>query len=324
MKIRIAAMICVLIGLTVSPLWGETGRPVVFLPQWLPQAQFAGYYMAYEKGFFKSRGIDLKLLRGGPEQNPSILLTSGKTHFSTLFLSSAIELRNRGIPIVNVGQIVQRSGFILVTRKISGIASPIDLNGRKVSLWNEFSLQPKAFFRKYGIKVQIVPQGATLNLFLRGGVTAASAMWYNEYHTLINSGIDEDELQPFYFDRYGLNFPEDGIYCMADTYRRDPTLACNVLRASLDGWRYAFEHPEETLDVVMKHIRKANADGNRVHQKWMLARMNDLILPMGSRTVQGYLKQEDYLRVAGELQRNGIIRSIPSYGDFYANCIGRP
>ncbi|MDZ4185788.1 MAG: ABC transporter substrate-binding protein [Desulfuromonadales bacterium] len=324
MSFRIPAILCILIGLTAPPVWGEAARPVVFLPQWLPQAQFAGYYMAYEKGIYKRHGIDLTILRGGPEQPPSTLLTRGKAHFTTMFLSNAIELRSRGVPLVNIGQIVQRSGFILVTRKASGIKSPTDLNGKKVSLWNEFSLQPKAFFRKYGVEVKTVPQGTTLNLFLRGGVSAASAMWYNEFHTLLNSGLDEEELVPFFFNQHDLNFPEDGIYCLEETYRQDPDLACRFLRASLEGWRYAFAYPEETLDVVMKYIREANVGSNRVHQKWMLTRMNDLILPPGSRTEQGHLHPEDYLRVAGELQRSGIIRTIPPYGAFYANCLGRP
>lgn len=324
MVLRIPALLLALIALIVPPLWGGTTRPAVFLPQWQPQAQFAGYYMAQEKGFYQRQGIDLTILRGGPDQPPATLLTRGKAQFVTLFLSNAIELRSRGVRLVNVGQIVQRSGFILVTRKASGIESPTDLAGRKVSLWPGFSLQPQAFFQKYGIEVQSVPQGATLNLFLRGGVAAASAMWYNEYHTLLNAGIDEDELKPFFFDRHGLNFPEDGLYCLEETFRRDPERACRFLRASLEGWRYAFAHPEETLDVVMKHLRAANVGSNRVHQKWMLARMHDLILPQGSRTLQGHLHPEDYQRVAGELKRSGMIPSIPSYGDFYAHCIGRP
>jgi NitT/TauT family transport system substrate-binding protein len=215
---------------------------------------------------------------------------------------------------------VQRSGFILVTRKTSGIDSPADLNGEKVSIWPDFSLQPQAFFRKYRVDVKTVPQGATLNLFLRGGVAAASAMWYNEYHTLLNAGINEDELKSFFFDQHGLNFPEDGIYCLEETFKTDPDLCCRFVRASLDGWRYAFAKQEETLDVVMRYIREANVGTNRVHQQWMLERMNDLILPVGNKTVMGHLKQEDYLRVAGELKRNGIIKMIPPYGEFYATC----
>jgi NitT/TauT family transport system substrate-binding protein len=312
--------LCILTTLAISPARGEEMRSASFIPHWLPQAQFAGYYMAQEKGLYKKRGIDLTIMRSGPEYPPSETIAGKQATFATTFLSSALELRNRGIRLVNIGQIVQRSGFILVTKKASGINSPADLNGKKVSLWRDFRLQPQAFFRKYGVEVKPVTQGATMNLLLKDGVAAASAMWYNEYHMLLNAGLNEDELKTFFFDQHGLNFPEDGIYCLEETVRRNVDLCRGFVRASLEGWEYAFAHPEETLDVVMRHIRKANVGTNRVHQKWMLARMKDLILPPGSNTAMGRLTQEDYLRVAGEMKRSGLIKEIPPYGEMYADC----
>ena len=314
---RIIVTLCILIGMAASETWG--GELRTFLPQWLPQAQFAGFYMAQEKGFYKNGGIDLAIMRGGPDTPPSELLARNKVHFTTLFLSEAIQLRDKGVRLVNIGQIVQRSGFILVTKKASGIHSPADLNGKKVSLWPNFSLQPQTFFRKYGVAVTTVSQGATMNLLLRNGVAAASAMWYNEYHSLLNSGLNEDELTPFFFDEHGLNFPEDGIYCLEKTFRQDTDLCRRFVRASFEGWRYAFANREETLDVVMRHIRKANVGTNRIHQKWMLEKMGDLILPQGNKTGLGELKQEDYLRVAGEMKRGGLIKEIPPYGEFYVD-----
>ena len=311
---------CILICLFVPQVWGEELRTFSFLPQCLPQAQFAGFYMAYEKGIYKKNGINLMIMRGGPEHPPTETISHNRVNFTTMFLSSAIKLRDQGVRLVNIGQIVQRSGFILVTKKTSGINSPEDLRGKKVSLWTDFRLQPQAFFRKYGVEVMPVYQGATMNLFLRGGVAAASAMWYNEYHALLNSGLNEDELRPFFFDQHGLNFPEDGIYCLEETFRRDADLCRRFVRASLEGWEYAFANPEESLDVVMRYIREANVGTNRVHQKWMLARMRDIISPPGNNTVLGRLKQEDYLRVAGEMKRSGLIREIPSYGEIYVDC----
>lgn len=313
----------ILIGLAVPPVWGEGPRTLSFLPQWLPQAQFAGYYMAYEKGFYKKNGIHLTILRGGPEQPPTESITQNRVDFATMFLSSAIKLRDQGVRLVNIGQVVQRSGFMLVTKKASGIESPADLNGKKVSLWTDFRLQPQAFFRKYGVAVKPVYQGATMNLFLRGGVAAASAMWYNEYHTLLNSGLSEEDIRPFFFDQHGLNFPEDGIYCLEETFRRDADLCRRFVRASLEGWEYTFANPEESLDVVMRYIQKANLGTNRVHQKWMLARMRDIILPPGGNAVLGHLKREDYLRVAGEMKGSGLIKEVPPYGEIYADLTSR-
>jgi NitT/TauT family transport system substrate-binding protein len=317
---RALLTLCILAGLVIPQARGAELRSVSFIPQWLPQAQFAGYYMAHEKGFYKKKGVDLTILRGGPERPSSEAIARDKVDFATTFLSTAIQLRDRGVRLVNIGQVVQRSGFILVTKKASGINSPADLNGKKVGLWSDFRLQPLAFFRKYGVEVKPVRQGATMNLFLRDGVAAASAMWYNEYHALLNSGVNADELKAFFFDQHGLNFPEDGIYCLEETLRRNADLCRGFVRASFEGWEYAFAHPEETLDVVERHIRKANVGTNRVHQRWMLSRMKDLLFPPGNQSAPGRLKREDYLRVAGEMKRNGLIREIPPYGEMYADC----
>jgi len=310
--------------LSAGPTAAGELRAVTFLPQWLPQAQFAGYYVAYEKGFYREQGLDLKILRGGPEFPPGNMLVAGKADFVTMFLSEALQHRDRGIPLINIGQIMQRSGFILVARKGRGITQPADLNHKKVSMWPNFHVQPLAFFRKYNLNVKPVVQGATVNLFLRGGVDAASAMWYNEYHSIINAGINEDELTTFFFDRHGLNFPEDGIYVRRETFERDREMCCRFFRATRAGWEYAFAHPEEATDIVMKYIRAANLGSNRVHQRWMLARMKDLIQPGEAGVALGTLNPKDYATVAGELQKSGLIKTIIPFGEFHASCLKEP
>jgi NitT/TauT family transport system substrate-binding protein len=309
--------------LCLLPTFAAAGelRSMTFLPQWLPQAQFAGYYVAYEKGFYSKYGIDLTILKGGPDFPAAEMLGKKRADFTTLFLSEAIQQRGGKISLVNIGQLMQRSGFILVAKKGSGISKPADLQNKKVSIWPNFQVQPQAFFRKYGIEVKPVSQGATVNLFLRGGVDAASAMWYNEYHTIINAGINEDELTTFFFDRYGLNFPEDGIYVLKETYERDRELCCKFVKASLAGWKYAFENPEEATDIVMKYIKDAHAGGNRIHQRWMLARIKDLMQPVDPKTPIGALNVKDYHTVAGELQKSGLIQTILPFGEFYASCL---
>jgi NitT/TauT family transport system substrate-binding protein len=291
---------------------------VTFIPQWQPQAQFAGYYVAYEKGFYRQHHLAVKILTGGPERPPSTLMAQGKANFGTLFLSDGIEKRAGGLKLVNIAQIVQRSALLLVAKKSSGINSPQDINGKKVGLWqHEFQLQPRAFFRKYGLKVTVVPQSGTLNLFLRGGVDVASAMWYNEYHQLLNSGVNPEELTIFPMAKYGLNFPEDGIYCLADMVTQHPKTCRAFVVASIEGWKYAFAHPSEALDIVMRYVNAANVASDRVHQKWMLARMRDIIQPAGTPIPMGRLTQATYDRVAQEMLRSGMIKAIPEFSQFY-------
>lgn len=316
----LACLVLVLL-LVLPPCAGaETLLPMTFLPHWLPQAQFAGYYMAYEKGFYRKHGIDLTILRGGPGFPPAEMLSKRKTDATSMFLSEALQQYDRQVKLINIGQIMQRSGFVLVAKKSSGITKPEDLHHKKVSLWGSFRVQPMAFFQKYGLAVTSVNQGATVNLFLRGGVDAASAMWYNEYHTILNAGWEESELTTFFFDKHGLNFPEDGIYILEETYKKNPALYCRFVKATMEGWEYTFRHREEALDVVMRHITDAMIGTNRVHQRWMLDRMKDLMVPEGTQAPTPVLNSIDYNRVARELRKSGVIHSSPPYSTFYVNC----
>jgi len=318
---RSASLLLLLLSVPAI-LCAET-KKVTFLPQWQPQAQFAGYYVAQEKGFYTRRGIDLTILRGGPDQPPSELLSQHRTDFGTMFLSTAIEKRSWGVPVVNIGQIVSRSALLLIAKKSSGIASPKDFDGKKVSVWPEFQTQPDALFRKFQVRPRVVVQGSTVNLFLRDAVDVASAMWYNEYHLILNSGMDENELTVFFFDRYGVSFPEDGIYCLDETLQRDPALCRAVVQASIEGWIYVFEHPAEALDIVMRHVNAANIATNRMHQEWMLARMKDIILPSDRREAIGVLTREEYQRVANELLTSQSIAAVPDFETIYEDCATR-
>ncbi len=296
-------------------------KKATFIPLWSPQAQFAGYYVAYEKGFYRAKGIDLTILQGGPNQPPNEFLEQRKADFVCMWLSAAIQRRSKGVKLLNIGQIIQRSALMLVAKKSSGISTPGSMNGKKVGIWGgDFQIQPRAFFDKYNLRVTIVPQSFSVNLFLRGGVDVASAMWYNEYHTILNAGLNPDELATFFFDEHGLNFPEDGIYTLEDTYKKDPSLSCAFMEASLEGWHYAFSHPDEALDIVLRYISRAKIPANRVHQRWMLERMKDLIFPRDKKISMGTLQQADYERISLELMKSGAVKTIPDYRSFFVRC----
>jgi NitT/TauT family transport system substrate-binding protein len=292
-------------------------KKATLIPLWSPQAQFAGYYTALDKGIYRKHGIDLTIITGGPNYPTNEYLRKGKADFAILWLTTAIQERASGVKLVNIAQIVRKSSMMLVARKSSGIRTPADLNGKKVGLWGgPFAIPPHAFFNKYGIRVREIPQSYTVNLFLRGGIDAASAMWYNEYHTIINAGLDPDELKVFLFKDLGLNLPEDGIYVLEKTLKNDPDLADEFARASLEGWAYAFEHPEEAVDIIIKYMRAAKIPANRMHQKWMLARMRDLIIPNDGKSPPGLLRLSDYEATGDILLKNGMIRNIPDFNSF--------
>lgn len=296
-------------------------RKTSLVTLWLPQAQFAGYYVACEKGIYKKYGLDVHIIDGGPDHPPFKLLENGQAEFSVIWLSSAIEKRSTGVKLVNIAQVVQKSGLMLVAKKSSGIKKPEDLNNKKVGLWDaDFEIQPRAFFKKYNLNVRVIPQSYSVNLFLRDGVDVASAMWYNEYHTIINSGYDASELTTFFFYDYGLNSPEDGIYTLEETVDSDPATCQAFVRGTLEGWQYAFEHIDESVGIVLKYMERAHLPANRVHQKWMLERMKDLILINGIYDGMGRLSPRDYHKVANGLAGSGLIKNIPEFNRFHKDC----
>ena len=288
--------------------------------QWLPQAQFAGFYMAQDQGFYEEEDIYLHILSGGPDVLASEYLETGRADFATLFLSTGIQRRNT-LPIVNIGQFVQHSALMLICKRSSGVEKVEDLDGKKVGLWaNEFQIQARALFRKKNIDVTVVPQSDSLDLFMRGGVQATSGMWYNEYHTLMTYGLEPEELQPIFFNEYGLNFPEDGIYCLEKTANERPEVCHGLVKATARGWMYAFNHPEEALNAVMKRMKEAQVPANRAHQRWMLARMENVILS-DDVPVMGVLRQQDYENVVETLKETGFLDQAPLFPEFYRGPI---
>lgn len=309
----VAGLLALLL-LLPSPGQAQTSASIAL--HWLPQAQFAGIYMAKKKGFYAKRGINMTIRAGGPDHMSSEELDKGSAMFATMFLGAAMERRAAGLPLLNIGQIVQRSALMLVGKRSAGIKSIKDLDGRKVSLWaGEFQLQPRLLFDRENLDVTIVPQGASMALFLRDAVAASSVMLYNEYHTLLMSGLDKGDMLSIPFSDLGFNFPEDGIYVLESTFAKNPKLCADVVAATLEGWKYAFAHEEETLKHVLKIMADARIPSNAEHQRWMFERMREIILP--DSPLFGILAQADYMRVANALKKFNFIPDVVPYKQFY-------
>jgi len=311
-----------LIFFLVSISQADIEKPVILQLQWLPQAQFAGYIMAYEKGLFKQEGLDVRIQFGGPGVSPLERLVNGEVDFCTAWLSQALTLKADGKPLVNICQVLQKSSLMLVTRKNSGILTPEDMNSKRISFWGgDFSIQPKAFLRKKKISASLILQSFSVDAFLTGACDVTSAMFYNEYHKIIQAGIDEDELVTFFYSDYGLNFPEDGVYCSENTLISNPELSQKMKRAIIAGWAYAFSNQDETLDQIVEYCRKFHARTNRAHQRWMLRAIKTAVVygvgedPSG----WGILKKDDFWRVATELKKQGLLEETPNYDTFYKN-----
>lgn len=273
--------------------------------------------MAFEKGFYKKNGLDMTIMAGGPDRPAETYLKSGKTDFAVLWFSTAIRQCAAGAGLVNIGQIIPKSSMMLVSKKTSGIKTPSDMHGKKIGVWGgDFAIPAQAFFNKHGLEVRLVPQSYTVNLFLRGGVDVASAMWFNEYHTILNSGVDSQELEIFFLKDYGVCLPEDGLYCLESNLRKDPGMAASFVKASAEGWEYAFSHQDETLGIVMKYMKDSRLPANLMHQKWMLSRLKELVMPKGSIRMSVELDKADFEAAVDTMKKQGVITSAPDYKSF--------
>ncbi len=290
-------------------------RKLTFLPYWVANAQFAGYYVAKEKGIYQKYGLDVNILPFDPYHTSIKLIQNGEADFAAIWLVNAIEARASGINIVNIAQFSTRSSLMLVTKKSSGINILEDMNNKRAGIWHGYELQPKSLFKKYGLNVEIVSIGSTNNLFLNDGVEITNASWFDEYHSIINAGYDPDELNTFFFADYGLNFLEDGIYCNSELRMKEPGLCADFVKATAEGWVRAFNNPDNALDLVIEYARRSNLPVNRIHQKWMLDRYRDLYYSEGHTTT--FLDEKDYLFAAGILKENGLVDEIPVFKEFY-------
>jgi NitT/TauT family transport system substrate-binding protein len=242
-----------------------------FAPQWTPQAQFAGYFVALDKGYYKEAGLNVEILYPNAGQSVLNLLETGKADVVSLFLTTAIRARSENINLINFGQLSQHSATIVVAHKTHGIEKLSDLNGKKIAVWKSgFDELPRWLMLKNNLKIEWIPVLSSINLFLIGGVSAMSVMWYNEYDTIINSGIDPSGLSCFFLSDYGLDIPEDGLYCLESTRNAKGKLLADFLNATLKGWEYARSNQDYAISLVLKLMKDAHIPANEVHQRWML------------------------------------------------------
>jgi len=293
-------------------------RIVTFQPQWLPQAQFAGFYVAHKKGFYTDYGLDVRIENGGQEMPSPQMLATGRVNIATMFLTSALREYDHGTELVNLAQLSQKSAQLLVAKKSHGINKVSDINGKRVGIWfSDFMEPPKIFLKIHKLNVTDVPIGWTVNLFMRDGIDMMNMMLYNEYDVIINSGVNPEELTVFPLADYGVNIPEDGIYCTKEYYEQNKDIAEDFAAASLDGWLYALHHEDETLAIVLEYQKRAHLPANIPHQRWMLAKMKELILAKPNQ--YGILTEQDFNFSTQVMYNNNFITHIPKYAEFALN-----
>ncbi|APZ42931.1 ABC transporter substrate-binding protein [Acidihalobacter ferrooxydans] len=275
--------------------------PVRLQLKWFPQAQFAGYFVAKGKGFYAAEGLDVTLLPIG-EQSPIQTVVAGAADFGTTWITDLLTASSRGLPVVEIAQIFQKSGFTLTTLKKYGIEKPADFKGHTVGIWPGGNAYPAlAFFKKYGLTtslepgvgnpdVKLVTYGFDPKLVFPDKAQVVSAMIYNEVDQIINMGYPLDTLKIFDLADYGINLLEDNMFTTQNVLNEGnfkgsgisgKEVGARLLRASLKGWDWAVKHQAEAVSMVLSQCGPyckgaGKAASGLKHQTWMMAHIAQL------------------------------------------------
>ena len=299
------------------PASGQKVSKYRLLLHWYPQAQFAGYYYAQAKGFYKDAGLDIDIQYSTVSQTSTDKIKTGDFDFAIMWLSTATQLRSQKIAIQHIAQTNQSSALMLISKKGTGTDRLEEFQGKKLGVWSgDFELQPLSLLQRNNIEMKLIRINNSINLFLRGGIDVCTAMWYNEYNQLLTSGLKENELNVFRMSDYGMNFPEDGIYANEKLVWNRPKVCQKFVEASIKGWLAAFEDVEGTLDILAKACGDAGVAFSRSHQRWMLQCFRELLLNPKTKTINTTLSRNAYSFVGSVLLERKFITIIPPYEEF--------
>jgi NitT/TauT family transport system substrate-binding protein len=279
--------------------------------KWVAQAQFAGYFVAKDKGFFDEVGLDVTIKPGGPDINPSQVIAGGGADVVVDWMPSALATREKGVPLVNIAQVFQTSGMMLTCRNDSGVTSPDKFPDKTLGVWfygNEYPFLN--WMGKLGLKtdgsaggVKVLKQGFNVDPLLQKQADCISTMTYNEYWQVIDAGMKPDQLTTFKYEDQGVATLEDGLYTLEATLK-DPAKVealAKFLKASMKGWDYAVANPDEAAMIVLENDETGAQ--TEQHQKRMMGEIAKLVgaNPKGT----GWLDEAAYDRTIETLMGGG-------------------
>jgi NitT/TauT family transport system substrate-binding protein len=276
--------------------------------KWVTQAQFAGYYVAKDKGFYEEENLDVDIKPGGPDIAPPQVLAGGGADVIIDWMPAALATREKGVPVVNIAQPFKSSGMMLTCRKDTGITKPEDFKGKTLGVWffgNEYPFL--SWMSTLGIKteggpdgVTVLKQGFNVDPLLQKQADCISTMTYNEYWQVIDAGIKPEDLINFKYEDQGVATLEDGIYVLEDKLK-DPAFVDKMVRfvrASMKGWKYAEQNSDEAAMIVLDN--DTTGAQTEKHQKRMMGEIAKLTA--GS---NGALDEADYKRTVATLLKGG-------------------
>ena len=288
----------------------------IFTPQWTAQAQFAGYYVAKEKGFYKEAGLDVDIVHPSVTQPAMSRIRSNESQATTLQLCQALEIVDDGIPLVNILQTSMNNAMVIVSRRDE---DPLKQQGMKVGIWSAgFGQLAICMSLKDHLNYEWIRYASNVNLFVSGAIDATLAMSYNEYNQLAQAGVKLTDKNVYRFCDHGYNVQEDGVWMTREYYESHRDEARHFADASRRGWEWAAEHPDETLDIVMQYVRHDHIGTNPVLQRMMLNEVLRLLVDRESKKRE-YRLRPDMVKKASQLMcENMMLKQEVTYEQLIA------
>lgn len=284
---------------------------IVFTPQWTAQAQFAGYYVAEAKGFYREAGVKVKIEHPSTTQPAMARMRKNQCQATTLQLCQAMEIVDEGIPLVNILQTSMNNAMVIVSAKNQ---DPLTQKGARVGIWSVgFGQLAICMSIKDHLNYEWVRFAQNINLFVAGALDATLAMSYNEYYQLVQAGIEMTDKNVYRFCDHGYNVQEDGVYMERSYYLKHKDQARRFAQASRKGWEWAAQHPEETLDIVMQYVNKNGIATNRVIQRLMLKEVLRLQVDRESKKREFRLRPDMVQRASTLMLENQMLSRDITY-----------
>jgi len=287
-----------------------------YRPVWTAQAEFAGVYVAQKKGFYQDKGLNVIIQPSGINYPPYENLQQGTSDIGQMSLLTAVKCDAEKGNLVNLAQITQRTSLMLVGKKSRGINSIADFEGKKIGLWKtDDRLLSLIFLQQNKLNMEIVDLNITINLFLKDGIDVMNVMRYNEYHQILQAGIDPEELFTISFADTGLNIADNGLYTTREFYNKHPQECRDFADATMQGWVYAINNQEEAVSTVLEEMHKNHLPANRPHQLWMLKELsNDILTPNNE---IGILQESDFEKAKNLLSAENMPFTRQAYKSFF-------
>ena len=277
---------------------------IVFTPQWTAQAQFAGYYVAEAKGFYREAGVKVRIEHPSVTSSAMARLRSGECQITTMQLCQAMEMVDGGIPLVNILQTSMNNAMVIVSARDK---DPLSQKGARVGIWSVgFGQLAICMSIKDHLDYQWVRIAQNVNLFVAGALDATLAMSYNEYYQLIQAGMDISDKAVYRFCDHGYNVQEDGVYMTREYYQTHRQQARKFAEASRKGWEWAAQHPDEALDIVMQYVDRDRIATNRTLQRLMLKEVLRLQVDRESKKREFRLRP-DMVKLASRLMVDNMM-----------------